>query len=100
MIDNIASVQLYKFCTLSLSTSISFWEDPLEVSVDLQELNRDVSKIAQHLSLVVPLKASAIKCGWDLTISFQPEVSITSVTWRVFMNSIAWQDWASFHGFH
>ena len=35
------------------------------------------------------LKASAIKCGCDTTICFQPAVSITSVTCRVLMNSIA-----------
>lgn len=36
------------------------------------------------------LNASAMRCGWEPTICFQLPVSITSVTWRVFINSIAW----------
>ena len=45
------------------------------------------------------LKASAMRWGWDTTICFQPAVSITSVTWRVLMNSIAWNTrrWEHWH---
>ena len=35
------------------------------------------------------LKASAMRCGLELTICFHPAVSMTSVTWCVLMKSIA-----------
>lgn len=35
------------------------------------------------------LNASAIRWGWEATICFQPPVSITSVTCRVLINSMA-----------
>lgn len=36
------------------------------------------------------LKASAMRWGWETTICFHPDVSMTSVTCRVLINSMAW----------